>query len=287
MERRKENLMWYYFKTIFLIGLLTSIFLFIGKLVAGQIGMYIALLIALIFNFISYYFSDKIVLSYYKAQEIKEGDIYQLVREVAAKANIPMPKVYIINEDQPNAFATGRNPQNSAVAITTGLINLLNYNEIRGVIAHEIAHIKNRDILISTIAAGIASAISFIIDILQWTLFLGINRDENDNNLPILYYIPILILGPIIALIIQMAVSRTREYLADETGAKIINDPISLAKALEKLHYYVSNIPLSNQNMATNHLFIVNPQSILNLFSTHPPIEKRIEKLYKLANKKF
>ena len=275
--------MWYYFKTILLIGVLTSLFLFLGKLVAGEIGMYIALIIALAINFISYYFSDKIVLSYYKAQEINSGEIYDIVKEVAFKAGIPMPRVYIIDEDQPNAFATGRNPSNSAVAITTGLINLLNYNEIRGVIAHEIAHIKNRDILISTIAAGIASAINFIIDIFQWTLFF--KRDEEENHLNIFSYLLILILGPIIALIIQMAVSRTREYLADETGANIINDPISLAKALEKLHYYASNIPLARQNLATNHLFIVNPGSLLNLFSTHPPIENRIKRLYKLAGR--
>jgi heat shock protein HtpX len=275
--------MWYYFKTILLIGVLTSLFLFLGKLVAGEIGMYIALIIALAINFISYYFSDKIVLSYYKAREINSGEIYDIVKEVAFKAGIPMPRVYIIDEDQPNAFATGRNPSNSAVAITTGLINLLNYNEIRGVIAHEIAHIKNRDILISTIAAGIASAINFIIDIFQWTLFF--RRDEEENHLNIFSYLLILILGPIIALIIQMAVSRTREYLADETGAKIINDPISLAKALEKLHYYASNIPLTRQNLATNHLFIVNPGSLLNLFSTHPPIENRIKRLYKLAGR--
>jgi len=170
--------MWYYFKTILLIGVLTSLFLFLGKLVAGEIGMYIALIIALAINFISYYFSDKIVLSYYKAKEINSGEIYDIVKEVAVKAGIPMPRVYIIDEDQPNAFATGRNPSNSAVAITTGLINLLNYNEIRGVIAHEIAHIKNRDILISTIAAGIASAINFIINIFQWTLFF--KRDDLD-----------------------------------------------------------------------------------------------------------
>jgi heat shock protein HtpX len=275
--------MWYYFKTILLIGVLTSLFLFLGKLVAGEIGMYIALIIALAINFISYYFSDKIVLSYYKAREINSGEIYDIVKEVAVKAGIPMPRVYIIDEDQPNAFATGRNPSNSAVAITTGLINLLNYSEIRGVVAHEIAHIKNRDILISTIAAGIASAINFIIDIFQWTLFF--KRDEEENHLNIFYYLLILILGPIIALIIQMAVSRTREYLADEKGAKIINDPISLAKALEKLHYYASNIPLTRQNLATNHLFIVNSGSLLNLFSTHPPIEDRIKRLYKLAGR--
>jgi heat shock protein HtpX len=275
--------MWYYFKTILLIGVLTSLFLFLGKLVAGEIGMYIALIIALAINFISYYFSDKIVLSYYKAQEINSGEIYDIVKEVAFKAGIPTPRVYIIDEDQPNAFATGRNPSNSAVAITTGLINLLNYSEIRGVVAHEIAHIKNRDILISTIAAGIASAINFIIDIFQWTLFF--KRDEEDNHLNIFSYLLILILGPLIALIIQMAVSRTREYLADETGAKIINDPISLAKALEKLNYYASNIPLTRQNLATNHLFIVNAGSLLNLFSTHPPIEERIKRLYKLAGR--
>jgi heat shock protein HtpX len=275
--------MWYYFKTIFLLSLLTVIFLFIGKLLAGEVGMYIALIISLIFNFISYYYSDKIVLSYYNAQEITDGEIYYLVKEVAYKAGIPVPKVYIIDEEQPNAFATGRDPNHSAVAITTGLINLLDYNEIRGVIAHEIAHIKNRDILISTIAAGIASAIIYIIDISQWLFFF--RRDNEENHINIFSYLIILILGPIIALLIQMAVSRAREYLADETGAKIINDPISLAKALEKLHYYASNIPLSKQNLATSHLFIVNPQSLLNLFSTHPPIEQRIKRLYKLAGK--
>ncbi len=280
--RKGGFIVWYYFKTIFFITFLSVMFLFLGKLLAGEIGMYIALVIAIIVNFISYYFSDKIVLSYYRAKEINSGEIYNIVKDVAYRANIPMPKVYIIEEDQPNAFATGRNPNNSAVAITTGLINLLNYNEIRGVIAHEIAHIKNRDILISTIAAGIASAISFVIDIFQWTLFF--RRDDEDNHLNIFSYLLILILGPIIALIIQMAVSRTREYLADETGAKIINDPTSLAKALEKLHYYASNIPLYKQNLAFNHLFIINSQTLLNLFSTHPPIQERIKRLYKLAN---
>ncbi|MFN4220582.1 MAG: zinc metalloprotease HtpX [bacterium] len=257
---------------------LTFILVYIGKILAGEIGMVTALLIGLGINFISYFFSDKIVLSMYKAKEIKENDnpmLYNMVKSLAQKANLPMPRVYIIDEMQPNAFATGRDPKNSAVAFTKGILNLLDYEELMGVTAHELAHIKNRDILISTIVAGIVSTITIIVDIFRWSLIFATSRD-NDRN--ILADLLLIIITPIIAILIQMAVSRTREYLADKTGAQIVGNPIYLANALEKLDQYSKQIPMQRYSPSTSHLFIVNPENLLNLFSTHPPIKERIKR---------
>ncbi|MFN3478258.1 MAG: zinc metalloprotease HtpX, partial [bacterium] len=239
----------------------------------------IALVTGLGINFISYFFSDKIILSMYKAREIKESDnpmLYNMIKSLAQKANLPMPKVYIIDEIQPNAFATGRDPKNSAVAFTKGILNILDYEELTGVTAHELAHIKNRDILISTIVAGIVSTITVIIDIFRWSLIFATSRD-NDRN--ILADLLLTIITPIIAILIQMAVSRTREYLADKTGAQIVGNPIYLANALEKLDQYSRRIPMQRYSPSTSHLFIVNPENLFNLFSTHPPIKERIKRL--------
>lgn len=271
--------MWYYFKTILLIMILTFFLAYVGKIAGGEIGMLIALAIGLGVNFISYFFSDKIVLTMYRAQEVKENDypeLYNMVKSLSQKAGIPMPRVYIIDEDQPNAFATGRDPKNSAVAFTRGILELLNYDELMGVTAHELAHIKNRDILISTIAAGIAMAITIVIDMLRWTIIFTTSKDNERN---ILADLILIFVAPIIALLIQLAISRTREYLADKTGAQIVGNPIYLANALEKLDYYSKQIPLNRYSPATSHMFIVNPENFLALFSTHPPIKERIRRL--------
>lgn len=271
--------MWYYFKTVILLMFLTFFLVYLGKSLAGEIGMIIALIIGISANFISYFFSDKIVLSMYGAREIKEEDfpeLYNMVKYLAQRASLPMPKVYIIDEDQPNAFATGRDPKHAAVAFTRGIINLLSLEELMGVAAHELAHIKNRDILISTVAASIASAITIIIDMLRWTLIFATSRDNSRN---ILVDLLMIIVAPIIALLIQLAISRTREYLADKVGAQIVGNPIYLANALEKLDYYSKMIPMNRYSPATSHMFIVNPENFLVLFSTHPPIKERIKRL--------
>jgi len=276
--------MWYYFKTGILIAILSLILLYIGEMIGGKIGLTIALIFSFIVNFVSYYFSDKIILSYYRAKQINYQDypeLYNLVKYLADRASLPMPKIYIIDEDQPNAFATGRNPKNSAVAFTTGILNLLNKQELMGVIAHELAHIKNRDILLSTIVAGIATAVSYITEMITWSLLLG----RNDENRNIFLHLITIIITPIIVLLIQLAVSRTREYLADRTGAMIVGNPLYLASALEKLDFYSKNIPLSKLSPQTSHLFIVNPESISSLFSTHPPIKDRIKKLREMSLK--
>ncbi|MEN3014899.1 MAG: zinc metalloprotease HtpX [bacterium] len=277
--------MWYYFKTIFLLAIMTSILVFIGKSVAGHTGMIVALAIGLLINFISYYFSDKIVLSFYGAKEITQESnpqLYNMVKALAQKANLPMPKVYIIDEYQPNAFATGRNPKNSAIAFTKGIIQLLSYEELMGVTAHELAHIKNRDILVSTIAAGIASSISIIGDIVRWSIIFATSKDNERN---VLAELGTILIAPIVAFLIQMAVSRTREYLADKTGAEIVGNPLYLASALEKLDHYSKQIPLSHYSPATSHLFIVNPVNFLSLLSTHPPIKERIKRLKQMSIK--
>ncbi|MCS7244554.1 MAG: zinc metalloprotease HtpX [candidate division WOR-3 bacterium] len=273
------------FKTLILLATLSALFIVIGGYLGGEIGLTIALGFAILFNLFSYFFSDKIVLSMYRAKEITETDnpkLYNMVREVAIKAGIPMPRVYIIEEESPNAFATGRNPKHSAVAFTTGILRLLDERELKGVIAHEIAHIKNRDILISTISAIIVSAITYLVEMAKWAMiFRGSSNRENHN--PILDILVIL-LAPIAAIIIQMAISRSREFLADETGAKIIRDPIALANALDKIQNYAYKVPLE-ANPSTSHLFIIPPilEGLFKLFSTHPPTEERIKRLKQLA----
>ena len=274
------------FKTAALLGLLTGLFVLIGGYFGGRQGMIIALLFAGVMNFGSYWFSDKIVLRLYRAQEVQETeapDLFRIVRGLAQRAGIPMPKVYIVPNEAPNAFATGRSPQHAAVAVTDGILRLLSPEELEGVLAHELAHIQHRDTLISTIAATLAGVIVMLASMARWAaLFGGIGgRDEEDRGGGALGFIFMAILAPIAATLIQLAISRSREYLADDGSARLTRNPGRLANALEKLEYAAERIPM-DANPATSHLFIVNPlrgRSLLSLFSTHPPIEERIARL--------
>lgn len=274
-------------KTMVLLVTLTVMFIFIGALLGGKSGMTIALFMALAMNFFAYWFSDKIVLRMYGAKEVSEAEapeLHSIVRTLAQRAGLPMPKVYIIDADQPNAFATGRNPGHGAVAVTTGIMRLLDRNELAGVIAHELSHIKNRDILVSTVAATIAGAISYLAQMAQWAMIFGGRRDDDEGGNPIAALV-MMIVAPIAAMLVQLAISRTREYGADAGGARIVGNPLYLANALKKLHYASQRIPLE-ANPATSHMFIVNPLSggtFVKLFSTHPPIEERIARLEALA----
>ncbi len=272
------------FKTFLFMFALMLLFIWVGGAIGGRSGMTIALVLALMMNLGTYWFSDKIVLAMYRAREVTEAEapgLYSIVRGLAQKAGLPMPRVYIIDADQPNAFATGRNPKHAAVAVTTGIMRILTEEELAGVIAHELAHIKHRDILISTIAATIAGAISYLAHMAQWALlFGGFSRDDDEGGNPIAALI-IMIVAPLAAVIVQMAISRSREFAADAGGARIAGNPRWLASALRKLEMAAKSIPL-NANPATSHLFIVNPlsgQSLMKLFSTHPPIEERIARL--------
>jgi heat shock protein HtpX len=275
-------------KTLFLLVTLTLILIWAGAAMGGKQGMTIALIFALGMNLFAYWFSDKLVLKMYGAKEVTETeapDLYGIVRRLAQKANIPMPRVYMINQDQPNAFATGRNPQHAAVAVTTGIMRILSPEELQGVIGHELAHVKHRDILISTIAATLAAAISYLAQMAQWAMIFGGSRGDDDEGGSPVAALVMMIVGPIAALIVQMAISRSREYAADEGGAKLAGNPRYLSGALRKLHQASQKIPM-NANPATSHMFIVNPLSgggILKLFSTHPPIEERIARLESMS----
>lgn len=275
-------------KTLFLLVTLTLILVWAGAAIGGKQGMTIAFIFALGINFFAYWFSDKIILRMYRAREVSESEapeLYGIVRRLAQKAEMPMPKVYIIDEEQPNAFATGRNPKHAAVAVTIGIMRILRHEELQGVIGHELAHVKHRDILVSTIAATIAGAISYLAHMAQWAMiFGGHRRDDEEGGNPIAA-IAMMIVGPIAAMIIQMAISRSREYAADEGGARLAGDPRYLSGALRKLHLASQKIHM-NANPATSHMFIVNPLSgggLLKLFSTHPPIEERIAKLESMS----
>ena len=269
------------FKTAALMTGLTLVLLWAGNAFGGQSGMTIALIIALLMNVFSYWFSDKIVLKMYKASEVTRAEspeLYEMVRRMANKAGLPMPRVYIINQPQPNAFATGRNPEHAAVAVTTGIMRMLDVEELEGVIAHELAHVKHRDILIGTVAATIAGAITYLAHMAQWAMIFG-GRDDDDGN-P-LVAIVMMIVAPIAAMLIQMAISRSREYAADSGGAQIAGNPAGLAGALKKLGAASKQIPMQAEP-ATAHMFIVNPLSgggMAKLFSTHPPMEERISRL--------
>ncbi len=275
-------------KTTLLLGVLTGFFIFVGELLGGKSGMIIALVFAALGNFFAYWFSDKIVLKRYRAQEVtreEAPELYSVVEELSRNANLPMPKVYIIPEESPNAFATGRNPKHAAVAVTSGLLKLLDMREVRGVLSHELSHVKHRDTLISAVAATIAGAILVLVRIAQFSAFFGFGGDDDEGGglIGLLFFI---IVGPIAALIIQMAISRSREYYADEEGAKISSDPLALASALSKLDAYSKRIPLTRATETTSHMFIVNPfsgKSMMKLFSTHPPIEERIRRLKEMA----
>lgn len=275
-------------KTTFLLSLLTILLVFMGGAIGGKGGMMIAFCMAAVMNFGSYWFSDKIVLKMYKAREITREvhpSFYGMVERLAGRAGLPMPKVYIIPDDSPNAFATGRNPEHAAVAATEGILRILTPDELEGVMAHELSHVKNRDILISTVAATIAGAISMIGNMLQWGAMFGAGRGDNEEGGGVgglIGSLAMAIIAPIAAMLIQMAVSRSREYLADASGAEICGRPLALAGALRKLHNASQAIPMHDARPATAHMFIVNPLtggSLMSLFSTHPPMEERIARL--------
>ena len=281
-------------KTTFLLSLLTMLLVVMGGAIGGQGGMIAAFLMAAVMNFGSYWFSDKIVLRMYNAREITREIhpvFYGMIERLSGRAGLPMPRVYIIPDDSPNAFATGRNPDHAAVAATEGILRLLTPDELEGVMAHELAHVQNRDILISSIAATFAGAISMIGSMLQWGALFGAGRGDDDERGGIgsmVGSLAMAIVAPIAAMLIQMAVSRSREYLADASGAKICGRPLALAGALRKLHDASQSIPMLDARPATAHMFIVNPLTgggMAQLFSTHPPMEERIARLEALANR--
>lgn len=272
-----------------LLGLLSAIIIILGGLMGGRTGVIFAFGLALIMNVGSYWYSDKIVLSMYSARELSPEEapyLHQIVEELAARAGIPKPRVCIVPEEAPNAFATGRNPENAVVAVTDGIMRLLSPQELRGVIAHEIGHIVNRDILIQTIAGVMASAIVTLANILQFSAIFGGNRDENGNSNPLAALV-LAILAPIAASLIQMAISRSREYLADDTGAALCGQPLALAGALHRLGQASGQIPMHQGNPSTEQMFIVTPLfgngGMARLFSTHPPLEERIARLQAMA----
>lgn len=275
------------FKTVFLLTLMTLLLMFIGRAFGGQNGMILALVFAAVMNFAAYFFSDKIALATYRAQPIAREQlprVYAIVERLSQKIGIPMPKIYVIPSDSPNAFATGRNPQHASVAVTQGIVQLLNDEELEGVLAHELGHVNNRDILISSVAATIAGAITMIASMGRWAMLFGGygggDRDRREGGgIAALF---MLIVAPIAATLIQLAVSRSREYQADASGAHYTGNPYALASALQKIDAYARRLPLQ-ASPSTAHLFIIQPflggMSFGNLFSTHPPIEKRIERL--------
>lgn len=279
-----------HFKTFVLMLVLTGIFILVGTAIGGRSGAIYAFVFAALMNFFSYWFSDKIVLRMYGAREVSQSEapeLYGIVAELTSKASLPMPKVYIMENDTPNAFATGRNPQHAAVAVTTGILRILSKDELMGVIGHELSHILHRDILISTIAATMAGAISMLASMARWGAIFGGGRsddEEGGGGGNILVVILVSILASVAAMLIQLAISRSREYLADEGGAHLAH-PLSLAKALGKLEVAAQKIPME-ANPSTAHMFIVNPLrggGVLSLFSTHPPIEERIARLEEMA----
>jgi heat shock protein HtpX len=277
------------FKTFVLMLILTGIFILVGTAIGGRSGAVYAFIFAALMNFIMYWFSDKIVLRMYGAKEVSQGEaseLYQIVGELVNKASLPMPKVYVIQNDTPNAFATGRNPEHAAVAVTTGILRILSKEELKGVIGHELSHIKHRDILVSTIAATMAGAISMLASMARWGAIFGAGRSDDDEGGGgnILFVLIFTMVASIAAMLVQMAISRSREYMADEGGAHL-SHPLSLAKALGKLEVAAQRIPME-ANPSTAHLFIVNPlrgKGVLSLFSTHPPIEERVARLEEMA----
>ncbi|MEM1244467.1 MAG: zinc metalloprotease HtpX [Pseudomonadota bacterium] len=278
-------------RTTLLLGLLTGLLIFVGYAIGGQTGMIIAFIIAMVMNFGSYWFSDKIVLRAYGAKQVgpnEAPELYSIVKQLAHQAQLPMPKVYIVDNPTPNAFATGRNPQNAAVAATTGILNILDSRELKGVFAHELSHVYHRDTLISAIAATIGGAIAVLANMAQWAMIFGGRSDDGEGGGGIIGSLLMIILAPIAAMLIQMAVSRTREYAADKRGAKLSGDPMALASALQKLEAASQQIPMqaAETHPATAHMFIVNPltgQTLKHLFSTHPPTAERVKRLKEMA----
>jgi len=281
-------------KTTLLLAALTGILMAIGGVFGGRSGVGIMLMVSLAMNLGSYWFSDKIVLSMYKAREItaEQGpDLFKMVANLAHRANLPMPRVYVIDSDVPNAFATGRSPQYGVVAVTTGIMKTLTYDELAGVVSHELAHIKNRDTLISTVVASIAGVITWIAHMAQWSAILGMGRsNDDDNGGNLVGTLFTIILAPLAATLIQLGISRSREYMADEIGGVISRNPLALASALEKIDYYAQHKVLPASTPSTSHLFIINPLSgtgerMMNLFSTHPATAQRIARLREQARR--
>jgi len=271
-------------KTTVLLALLTGLFIAIGGSFGGRSGMVVAFGLALVMNFAAYWFSDKIVLRMSGAQPLSEAQapgVYGIVRNLATRARMPMPKLYLISSPTPNAFATGRNPDHAAVAVTDGILRIMSAEELEGVLAHELSHVLNRDVLISTIAATLAGAVMMLADMARWAAFFGSSRDNEEGGSNPIGLFLMAILAPLAALLIQTAVSRSREYQADASGARLTHRPLGLASALQKLQQANQMVPM-DASPATAHLFIVNPLSgrtLMSLFSTHPPIEDRIARL--------
>jgi len=277
-----------YLKTGVLLIVLTLLFMWIGTLIGGQQGMIFAFIFAIVINFSAYWFSDRIVLSMYRAQEVTEPqapELYSMVRELSSEANLPMPKLYMIPQNSPNAFATGRNPEHAAVCVTHGIMDMLNNDELKGVLAHELSHVKNRDVLIMTIAASVAGAIMMLANMARWAAIFGVGgrgRGRDGGNMIAL--LAISILAPIAALIVQLAISRTREYAADNRAARLVRSSHGLANALKKLES-ASKHHKMKASPQTAHMFIVNPLSgnlMASLFSTHPPIRERVKRLQEI-----
>jgi len=271
-------------KTGLFLALLTALILIFGQILGGQSGLIIAFVLAIAMNVGSYWYSDRIVLRMYKAREVSSQEapgLHRVVDELAQRAEIPKPRVYIIPEQAPNAFATGRSPQNGVVAVTEGIMNILSLDELKGVLAHEMGHIKNRDILIQTVAATLAGVIMFVSSMVKWAAIFGMGGDDEEGGSPLMAIV-LAIVAPIAAMLIQMAISRSREYLADQSGARYAGNPEFLASALQKLEEASKRAPMRHGNPATAHMFIVNPfsaTSMANLFSTHPPIQERVKRL--------
>lgn len=281
-------------KTTILLASLTGLLLAIGYFFGGTRGMSFMLVVSILMNFFSYWYSDKIVLNMYGAREVtpqQAPDLIRMVSGLAQKAKLPMPKVYIIDTDVPNAFATGRDPEHAAVAVTTGIMRALNYEELEGVVAHELAHVKNRDTLISTVVATIAGVITMIAQIAQFAAIFGRSSDDDEGGLGgVLQFVFLAVLAPIAATIIQMGISRVREFQADETGGTVSGNPLALASALQKIEHYAQHRVLDEATPATSHMFIINPFSgvggwLTGLFSTHPATAQRVAKLQELARK--
>lgn len=275
-------------KTLLLMAGLSAVLIIMGNALGGRQGVLIALVFAVIMNVGSYWFSDKIVLSMYRARELDPGDapmVHQIVEELAQRAGVPKPRLFIVPQEAPNAFATGRDPEHGVIAVTEGIMRLLPPEQLRGVLAHEMAHIAHRDILIQSIAGILGAAITAIANMLQWAMIFGGNRDEEGNGTNPLAAIAMMILGPLAATLIQMAISRRREYMADASGAEYCADPMSLANALNNLDAYSRHIPMQ-ANPATENMFIVSPltgDTLRRMFSTHPPMEERIANLQDMA----
>lgn len=278
-------------KTFFLMVVLTIIFVALGSMIGGQSGAYVMFAIALVMNLVTYWFSDRIVLAMYSAREVSESEapeLYSVVATLSQRASIPMPRVYIIENDSPNAFATGRNPEHAVVAVTTGILRLLNRNELEGVLAHELSHVKHRDILVQTVAAAMAGAITMLANWARFAALFGGGRDSDDEGGNIFSVIIFSMIAAFAAMLIQLAISRSREYYADEGGAQLSGNPLFLADALRKLQAGIARVPMQDANPSTAHMFILNPFSakgVLALFSTHPPIEERIERLEEMAHR--